>query len=148
MVRGGNVVYIFHPSLFPRFTVFNNALKINRVHLCEREHIQGNGDQYEFPDGAGINPEEDVAVLGRCILYLRQVGAAKELIQKLEQGDAAFDLLLYGRRIKPSFKGFFTFWMYKYFYPETKVFLFVFETHISSSLDKRLMILIIFVIII
>jgi len=57
--------------------------------LCEREDIQGNGDQYEFPDGAGISPEEDVAVLDRCILYLRQVGAVKELIQKLEQGDAA-----------------------------------------------------------
>ena len=82
--------------------------------MCEREDIQGDRDQYEFPDGAGISPEEDVAVLDRCILYLRQVGAAKELIQKLEQGDAALNLLLFGRRIKPYFKGFFTFWMYKY----------------------------------
>jgi len=70
--------------------------------LCEREDIQGNGDQYEFPDGADISPEEDVGVLDRCILYLRQVGAAKELIQKLErQGDAALNFLLFGRRIKP-----------------------------------------------
>jgi len=52
--------------------------------LCEREDIQGDRDQYEIPDGAGISPEEDVAVLDRCILYLRQVGAPKELIQKLE----------------------------------------------------------------
>ena len=31
--------------------------------MCEREGIQGDGDQYEFPDGVGISPEEDVAVL-------------------------------------------------------------------------------------
>ena len=64
MVRGGPVVYIFHPSLFPRFTVFNDVLKIGFI--CVK-------------DGAEISPKEDVAVLDRYILYLRQVGAAKEL---------------------------------------------------------------------
>jgi len=65
MVRGEPVSYIFHPSIFPRFTVFNNILKIG-VHFCEREDIHGDGDQYEFPDDAGISPEEGVAVLDRC----------------------------------------------------------------------------------
>ena len=73
--------------------------------MCEREDIQGDRDQYEIPDGAGISPEEDVVVLDRCILYLRQVGAAKELIQKLERPkDAALNLLLFGRSIKSFFK--------------------------------------------
>ena len=49
--------------------------------MCEREDIEGNGNQYEFLDGADISLEEDVGVLDRCILYLRQAGADKELIQ-------------------------------------------------------------------
>ena len=73
--------------------------------MCEREDIQGDGNQYEFPDDAGISPEEDVAVLDRCILYLRQVGAAKELIQKLERHkDAALNLLLFSRSTEPFLK--------------------------------------------
>jgi len=39
--------------------------------VCQREDIHGDGDLYEFPDGAGISPEEGVAVLDRSILYLR-----------------------------------------------------------------------------
>ena len=65
----------------------------NRVHFCQREDIHGDSDQYKFPDGAGISPEEGAAVLDRSILYLTQVGAAQELIKELEiQRDAALKL--------------------------------------------------------
>jgi len=61
--------------------------------FCQREDIHGDTDQYKFPDGAGISPEEGAAVLDRSILYLTQVGAAHELIEELEiQRDAALKL--------------------------------------------------------